>query len=183
MRRDSTRAKLPSRRCSLKQLRSPELKELDGAVAGMLLQATEQDKGAVEALTLAREIVRERPDSEAGLAAFRYACDALERLKGDKEVFAFLEECAAMPGNGLVQGAARARLAAHDMDQKDIETAVSWYCAEVKPPSVLSLPAQVLREAVDRMVAAVGRKDVTTVRVLRASGGGGCGTKTLRNLS
>ncbi len=154
----------------LKALRTPELKEVHGAVAEMLLQATEQDRRLVEALTLAREIVRERPDSEAGLAAFRYACDALERLKEDKEALAFLEECTAMPGNGLVQGAARARLAAHDMDQKDIETAVSWYCAGVKPQSVLSLPAPVLREAVDRMVAAVGRKDVTTVRVLELLG-------------
>ena len=54
------------------------------------------------------------------------------------------------------------------MDQKDIETAVSLYCGEVKPQSVLSLPAQVMREAVDRMVAAVGRKDVTTVSVLQS---------------
>ena len=170
----------------LKAVRTPELKEFDGAVAGVLLQVTEQDKGAVEAVTLAREIVRERPDSEAGLAAFRYACDALERLKEDKEVFAFLEECAAMPGNGLVQGAAKARLAAHDMDQKDIEIAVSWHCAEVKPQSVLGLPVQVLREAVDRMVAGVGREDVTTLRVLELLGAAAAERKlygTSRDLS
>ena len=71
----------------LKAVRRPELKRLHGDIARMLLQATEQDKGAVEALTLAREMVRERPDSEAGLAAFRYACDALERLKGGQGSF------------------------------------------------------------------------------------------------
>jgi tetratricopeptide (TPR) repeat protein len=159
-----------------KVLETPALAGIGAQAAGMLLQQTEASQGAETAATLARKLARERSDTAGGEAAFEYACNAASRLRGDEDVLAFLQESAQTSGDGAVQKAARSRLAAHFVEQNDVESAVAVYCVSglaeaaagknAGSDAVLTLSPQALEQAADSVAKAANRKDVTAVGLL-----------------
>jgi len=155
----------------VRALEAPGLQGISGRVVEALLQRTETTKGAEAALALARKLAKEHASTQGGAAAFRYACDATLRLKGDAEVLSFLKECAATPGEGPALQAARAQLAAHFIGQNDPENAVAVYCGNAALDNLLTLSPETLEKAADNVFSAANRKDVTAVGLLQALAG------------
>jgi outer membrane protein assembly factor BamD (BamD/ComL family) len=163
-----------------KVLETPTLAEISGQAVELLLHQAEMSQGAEAAATLAMKLAKERGDTPGGTVAFQYACDATLHLKGDAEMLSFLKECAKAPGDGLVQQAARSRLAAYFVGQNDPENAVAVYCGNAGPDGMLALSAQTLEQAADNVVKDANRKDVTTVGLLETLAGKASERKLLR---